>query len=171
MNETHISERTVLLGVMLAVFVVQFWINWSTADAPFWAVMMHEAGHTPEEFAIALTFRNVVFSVVGIVTSIGLLLLNYYLGKRYKLTRTSTIILILALVISILLGFLLGYGIRQLQLPQYSILNLGIVAMIPNRLVSPIVWCMLGMVAGNYKREIEQKRRLVDYPRSNISAN
>ena len=158
MNENHISETTVLLVVMLAVFIVQLLINWETADAPFWAVMLSEAGLTYEEIGIASVFRNIVLSIVGISTSIGLLLLNYYLGKRYKLTRTSTIVLILALAISILLGFFLGYGIKQLQLPQYPILNLGIVTNILGRLISPIAWYMLGIVAGNYKREIEQKR-------------
>lgn len=159
MDKDQISDRMILLAIMLAVFVVQFWINWSTADALFWAVMLDEAGLTLEEIAIALTFRDIILSVVGISTSIGLLLLNYYLGKRYKLTRTSTIVLLLTLVISILLGILLGYEIKQLQLPQYPILNIGIIAVIPGKLLSSITWYMLGMLAGNYKREIEQTRK------------
>lgn len=159
MSEHQISERKILLVIMLAVLVVQFWTNWSTADAPYWTIMLREDELTLEEIGIMMMYRSVVFGIVGLGTSIGLLLLNYYLGKRYKLTRTSTIVLILVLIISVLLGVLLGYGIRQLQLSQYPILNLGIITIIPSRLLSPITWCMLGILAGNYMREIEQKER------------
>jgi sensor histidine kinase YesM len=165
MYEGQSSNRTILLVIMLAVFARQFWINWLTADAPFWSIMAHEAGLPLEEFASTLTFRNILLTVTGTGTSIGLLLLNYYLGKRYKLTRTSTIVLLFALVISVLLGFFLGYGIKQLQIPEYPILNIGIIAnipSIPSRLLSTITWCMLGMLAGNYKREIEEKKELVE---------
>ena len=157
MGENQSPDRTILLIIVLAVSSVQFWINWSAADAPFWVIMLHEAGLAPEEFAVILTFRNLFFTVTGTSTSIGLLLLNYFLGKRYRLTRTSTMVLLFALVISILLGLFLGYGIRQLQIPRYPILNLGIIGNIPGRLLSQITWCMLGMLAGNYKREIEEK--------------
>jgi len=123
--------------------------------------MLSEAGLAPQEIGAALMFRSIVFGVVSICTSVGLLLLNYYLGKRYRLTKTSTIVFVSTLVISILLGLLLGYGIKQLQLPQYPILNWGIIIEIPYELSSTITWCMLGMLAGNYKREIEEKRRSV----------
>ena len=156
------SDRTILLVIMLAVFAVQFWINWATADAPYWAIMAHEAGLPPEEFGATLMLRNILLTITGTGTSIGLLLLNYYLGKRYKLTRTSTMVLLFTLGISILLGFFLGYAAKQLQIPQYPILNLGVVAMIPSRLLSSITWCMVGMLAGNYKREIEEKKELVE---------
>ena len=162
MYKSQISNRTILLVIMLAVFARQFWINWLSADAPFWVIMAHEAGLPPEDFALALTFRNILLTVTGTCTSIGLLLLNYYLGKRYKLTRRSTIVLLFALVISILLGLFCGYGIKQLQIPQYPILNITIVANIPGRLLSQITWCMVGMLAGNYKREIEEKKELVE---------
>ena len=165
MDESQISNRTILLVIMLAVFARQFWINWLTADLPFLAIMLREGGLSLEEYAVALTFRNILLIVSGTGTSIGLLLLNYYLGKRYKLTRTSTIVLLFALVISVLLGFFLGYGIKQLQIPEYPILNIGIIVNIPHipsRILSTITWCMVGMLAGNYKREIEEKKELVE---------
>jgi len=165
MYKSQISDRTILLVIMLAVFTVQFWLNWLTADAPFWTIMLHEAGLSIEELAIALTFRNILLTVTGTCTSIGLLLLNYYLGKRYRLTRTSTIVLLFALAISILLGLFCGYGIKQLQIPQYPILNVAMIVntpFLPSRLLSQITWCMVGMLAGNYKREIEEREELVE---------
>jgi hypothetical protein len=157
-KKEEISKKMILGIIMLAVFMVQFLINWSVADAPFWPMLMHEAGFSSEEIAITGVYRQIIISVVGIGTSIGLLLLNFYLGKNYRLTKASTTVLILVLATSIIAGLFLGYGLKQLQFPQYSILNLGILAVIPRRLLSPIVWCMLEMVAGNYKREIEKRR-------------
>jgi hypothetical protein len=156
--EEEISEKMILAIIMLAVFMVQFLVNWSVADALFWPIIMHKAGLSPEEIAISCIYRQIILSVVGISTSIGLLLLNFYLGKNYRLTKASTTVLILVLATSIIAGLFLGYGLKQLQFPQCSIITLGILAVIPSRLLSPIVWCMLGMVAGNYKRETEKRR-------------
>lgn len=157
MDEDKISERMILLDVILAVFLFVVWINWLTADSPFWVHMLTEAGFAYEEINTVLMFRSILFQVLSVGSSVGLLLLNYYLGKRYKLTRRSTIVFIFVLIIPILLGLFLGYGIKQLQLPQYPILNWNIALEIPNELSYTIIWCMSGMLAGNYKREIEQK--------------
>jgi|Deesub1362A_J573_1020465.scaffolds.fasta_scaffold02250_3 hypothetical protein len=92
--EEEISEKMILGIIMLAVFMVQFLVNWSVADAPFWPMLMHEAGFSSEEIAIAGVYRQIIISVVGIGTSIGLLLLNFYLGKNYRLTKASTTVLI-----------------------------------------------------------------------------
>ena len=143
--------------IMSAVFIAVAVRSWLQADLPYLAVMLYEDGLSVEEYATTLTFRNIAIIAWGIGSSVGLLLLNYYLGKKYKLTRESTIFYLLCLIISILIGTFLGYGTRQLQLPQYPILNLGILALTPGNLLSSITWNMLGMLAGNYMREIKEK--------------
>gem|GEM_PF-5886274 len=47
--EEEISEKMILAIIMLAVFMVQFLVNWSVADAPFWPILMHEAGLSPKK--------------------------------------------------------------------------------------------------------------------------
>lgn len=143
--------------VMLAVFLTQLGTSWWAADSPYKTIMLRDAGFCLEEIAAIYFAVSIVLGVLGIGTSIGLLLLNYFLGKKYKLTRESTIVYLFLLIGSILLGQFLGYAVRQIQLPQFPILHLGILAIIPSGLLSSITWNMLGMLAGNYMREIEQK--------------
>jgi hypothetical protein len=142
---------------MLAVFLMKLGTSWWAADSPFKTIMLRDAGFSPEEIAAVYFTMSIVWGVLSMGSSIGLLLLNYFLGKVYELTRESTIVYIFLLVISILLGQFLGYAIRQFQLPQFPILHLGILAVIPSGLLSSITWNMLGILAGNYMREIEGK--------------
>ncbi|MDH5734093.1 MAG: hypothetical protein OEY88_10000 [Candidatus Bathyarchaeota archaeon] len=148
-----------LLIIMIVVFLAHFWRNWLIADSPFWRLMLSAAGYTAEEISNILLTRSIGFGILGLGTSIGLLVLNYYLGKRYKLTRRSTIAYVFLLIISITLGLLLGYGIKQFQHPQYSILDTSTAIEIPYDLSSTVPWYVLGMLAGNYKSETEQKRK------------
>ncbi len=144
---------------MLAVFLTQLGTSWWTADSPpYRTIILIDAGFSYEEIAAIYFTMSIVWAVFGIGTSIGLLLLNYFLGKKYRLTRESTIVYIFLLIVSILLGQFLGYAVRQLQLPQFPILHLGILATIPSGLLSSITWNMLGMLARNYMREIEEKK-------------
>lgn len=151
------SEGKILIIVMLAVFLTQFGTSWWAADNPYKIIILRDAGFSPEEIAATYSVMNTILGIFGIGTSIGLLLLNYFLGKKYKLTRESTIGYIFLLIICVLLGQFLGYAVRQFQLPQFPILYIGLLAIIPSRVLSSITWNMLGMLAGNYMREIEQK--------------
>ena len=162
MRASRLSVRMNLLLIMIVVFLAHFWRNWLIADSPFWIPMLSAAGYTTEEISNILLTRSIGFGILGLGTSIGLLVLNYYLGKRYKLTRRSTITYISLLIVSIILGLLLGYGIKQFQLPQYSILDTNTAIEIPYDLSSTVPWYVLGILAGNYKCETEQKRKGLD---------
>ena len=141
---------------MLTVFLIQLGKGWWVADSPFRYIMMIDAGLSPEEIDTVNHTMNIVWTVLSWGTSIGLLLLNYFLGKRYKLTKESTIVYIFLLILFTLLGHFLGYAVRQLQIPQFPILFLGIF-MIPIGSLPSITWNLLGMLAGNYVRIIREK--------------
>ena len=159
MGENGISEGKTLIIVMLAVFLTRFGTSWWVADSSYKTIIWRDAGFSFEEIAAMYFTTSIILGVFGIGTSIGLLLLNYFLGKKYKLTRESTIVYIFLLIVSNLLGQFLGYAVRQFQLPQFPILHLGILAIIPSGLLSSITWNMLGMLAGNYMREIKKEIR------------
>jgi len=130
-------------------------MNWLKADIPYWPLLLREAGFILAEIPPMIFYRSALVGLLDAGSSALLLLLNYQVGKRYKLTRPSTAILLASLSISVLLGLLLGYGAKQIQMPQYSIFTVGILYLIPGELGSKIAWCMLGVVVGNYKTEIE----------------
>ena len=159
MRTSRISVRMNLLLIMILVFLAHFWRNWLVADSPYWVPMLSAAGYTIEEIDNILLTRSIGFGILGLGTSIGLLVLNYYLGKRYKLTKRSTITYVFLLIIPIIPGLLLGYGIKQFQLPQYPIFDTSTAIEIPYDLSSTVPWYVLGMLAGNYIRETEQKRK------------
>jgi len=145
----------IVLFTTIAVFSVSVLMNWLKADIPYWPLLLREAGFILAEIPPMTFYRSTLVGLLEAGSSALLLLLNYQVGKKYKLTRTSTAILLTSLSISVLLGLLLGYGAKQIQMPQYSIFTVGILYLIPGELGSKIAWCMLGVVVGNYKTEIE----------------
>lgn len=93
--------------------------SWWVADSPYRTIILRDDGFSLEEIAAIYFTVSIVLGVFGIGTSIGLLLLNYFLGKKYKLTRESTTVYTFPLIVSILLGQFLGYAVRQFQLPTF----------------------------------------------------
>lgn len=143
-------DRIIVLVVIAVLFVCAF-VSWLKADIPYWSLVLREAGFILIEIPPMILYRSTLIGLLDMGASALMLLLNYQAGKRYKMTRTSTAILLVSFSISILLGLLLGYGIKQIQMPEYSIFSVNILYLIPSELGSKIVWCMLGIVVGNYK--------------------
>jgi len=150
------------LSVITMVFLVSAFVNWLKADIPYWPLLLHEAEYILTEMPAVILNRNALIGLLEVGTGAWLLLLNYRVGKRYKLTRTSTLILVMAFSISSLLGLLFGYGVKQTQMHQYSIFTVSILSLIPNEVGSKIVWCMLGVVAGHCKTEVGNNSLDVD---------
>ncbi|HJX02411.1 MAG TPA: hypothetical protein VJ439_00970 [Candidatus Bathyarchaeia archaeon] len=88
------------------------------------------------------------------------LTISYYSGKQYGLTKNSTLIVFLLLLVTVLIGGVIGYIIAQILFSQYQIIHLMMFANSGIGLfyVSPILWSFIGLFAGNYKRELESNR-------------
>lgn len=150
-----------LLKVMIVILAFSVYLGYWNAVFPYLSIILHEAGHSPSEISIFFAHLWIVNLVVGLGASILILITSYYAGKQYKLTKTSTLIFLLFLIITIWTGHLIGYVIRQIELPQYSILNILFFIQILDTFLPPssfILWSFIGMLAGNYKRELDRKR-------------
>jgi len=152
--KTYVERNQIILIAAIAVFSVSAIVNWLKADIPYWPLLLHEAGFIWPEVPAIIFYKRALIGLFNTGGCALLLLLNYHLGKKYKLTRISTAKLLALLSISVLLGLLFGHGMKQIEIPQYSILNASILYLIPSELGSKIVWCMLGFVGGNHKSGI-----------------
>jgi hypothetical protein len=52
-------------------------------------------------------------------------------------------------------GRFIGYVIRQVQLPQYPVFNVNFLLQLID--MSFVAWSMVGILAGNYKREADKR--------------
>jgi len=148
-------DNRIILYATIAVFSVGAFVNWLKADIPYWPLLLHEKGFIWAEVPSVIFYKMALVGLLDTGASTLLLLLNYHVGKKYKLTRTSTAFFLASLLISLSLGFLVGYGVKQIEMSQYSIFNVHMLYHIPTELGSKIVWCMLGVVMGSYKTEIK----------------
>lgn len=123
---------------------------------PFYVVQLHEAGYSVAEVAqIFMLIQNI--SILLVPLWIGIPVIVYYsLGKKYKLDLASTIIFILTMYGICTAGQLMGYAVYQLQTPNYPVFR----SMLPQAfsLTGTFTWSLVGVLAGNYRREIDQKR-------------
>jgi len=153
-----------LLKAMIIVFTLSVYLGYWMAVNPFLVPMLHEAGHSYEEIGRFLVYLSIVNFVVVLGGEILNLVTSYYSGKQYKLTKTSTLTFLLLLIITVWAGNLIGYVIGQIQLPQYQILNINLFIQPLFYMQTPILWSFVGMSAGNYKREVDRKRRDPENP-------
>ncbi len=63
--------------------------------------------------------------------------------------------LLIFIIATIAAGNLVGYVIRQIESPEYPMLNLNFIFDTLSAVQSYAVWAFLGILAGNYKREFE----------------
>ncbi len=129
---------------------------------PFYVVQLHEAGYSPAE--VAQTFMLIQnINILLIPLWIGIpVIVCYNLGKKYKLTLASTIIFVLTMYGICTVGQLIGYAIYQLQTPNYPVFW----SILPQAfsLTGTFTWSLVGVFAGNYKREIDQKSNIGGLP-------
>jgi len=150
-----------LWKVIIIVLALSIFGGYWTSVSPYLTLMLHDAGYSLDDigrFFIHLTILNLVVGYGGAILS---LVASYYSGKKYKLTKISTLIFFILLVVAVWAGHLIGYVIRQIELPQYPILNINFIF---NTLgsMNTILWSFVGMLAGNYKREVEEKARVFE---------
>ncbi len=150
------ASRPLALYSLVSVFLAALLVNWMKAEISFWPLLLHDAGFIWAEIPSVIFYRKALVESFDIGLNVLLLLLNYYVGKRCKMTRRSTAIFLVALSVSVLLGLLSGYEIKQLQLSQYPIFVPSILYAVPNELGSKVVWCALGITAGKYYKEIRK---------------
>lgn len=149
----HIGLSRTALYLGVAVFSVTTFVSSIKADIPYWPLLLHDAGYIWAEIPSIISYRGAIVDLLDIGASTLLLLLSFYVGQGCKLTRRSTVIILVSLAISALLGLLSGYAIRQTEMPEYSIFDVSMLYVVPGELSSRIVWCMLGLVAGNWRNE------------------
>jgi hypothetical protein len=147
-----------ITAVLAIVVIMSAYSGFWYATTPYLTVIFMNMGYTVAEYAGFFVSLSIMNLSVGLFLGILDLLVGYYSGKQYKLTMNSLLILIVVLVIAVFVGSSIGYVIAQIRLPQYPVLNLVSFAFSTAGLVSyPILWSMVGIVAGNYKRELESK--------------
>ena len=147
-----------LLIVLAIVLALSIYGGYSLAIAPWNTIILHDSGMSFEQIAANLMFQSTVSVVLAYGAITIDLVASYYLGKRYVLTKLSGLVLVSILIVTAWIGKLIGYLIVQTQYPQYPVLNANIIfALIDS--ASFVAWSMLGILAGNYKREIETRTK------------
>ncbi len=142
-----------LFPTLLVVLGLSVYTGYWTSASPFLSSILREIGHSPQE-VVAFYFHMSIFNMVGgLVGPILNLFASYYAGKQYVLTKNSALTFLFLLIITIWLGSFTGYLIRQIELPQYPILNVTFFVYTLSQTRGPVVWSFLGVLAGNYIRE------------------
>jgi len=100
--------------------------------------------------------------------SLLLLVGGYFLGKRYSVTFTSTLLLIFLTIVTVLIGQVMG-SVIVCYLHQFSIAehssyiqeNIPIFSIqTMEETVNIAVWSFLGILAGNYKGLLRRERKI-----------
>ena len=146
-----------LLIVIVIVFGLSAWWGYWRSLSPYQALVLSDLGYTPREIGEILAAQNILVTVTSFGGSFMLLVASYYSGKSYRLTGISTLMLLIFLLVTIFMGNLLGYTIRQQEFPKYPILNVNFIFDTISTLNTRIVWTFLGVLAGNYRRELNKK--------------
>lgn len=150
-----VNSRTIILA-NIGVFFASTFVNWLKADIPYWPLILHDAGFIWAEIPSIIQYKSTLLGFLETGVSILLFLLFYSFGKKYKLTRKTVAFLLALLSASVLLGFLFGYGIKQIEMFKYSIFAVSTLYLLPSELSSKIVWCMLGVISGNYTKKVDK---------------
>jgi len=142
----------------LAAFVVSAFTNFLKADLAYWPLLLHDVGFIWAEVPSVIFFKWTVLGLLDVGASALLIFPYFYLGKTTNLTRKSIAVIMISSFVSVLLGLLAGYGVKQIQMRDYSILSLKTVYVIPSEVGSKAVWCVSGIFLGNY---LEKSRKVI----------
>jgi hypothetical protein len=141
--------------VLVIVLAFSIYGGYVQAVSPWLSIILLDSGLSIEQIGTYLMYVNIVTVVVG-YSGIALnLVASYYSGKKYVLTRKSALILVLLLIAATWVGRFIGYVIRQVQLPQYPVFNVNFLLQLID--MSFVAWSMVGILAGNYKREADKR--------------
>ena len=144
--------------VIIVVLGLSIWWGYWRAFAPYQTLVLRDAGYSMEEIGQYYFALSIITLIVAYGGAIFILLASYYSGKEYELNKTSTLVALVFLIIAIWIGNLVGYAIRQVQLPQYSILNLNFVFQTLTSMQASILWSFVGLLAGNLKTRTQQQK-------------
>ena len=107
-------------------------------------------------------YTLILFSIFNLTVGYGLEALNlfasYYAGKKYMLTKDSVLKSLLLLASVVLIGNTVGAIIAQAQFSQMPLLNTWLIWAFLSNITSPVLWSLVGLLAGNYKREANMRR-------------
>ena len=143
--------------VVIVVLALSIWWAYWRAIRPYQTLILRDAGYTMEEIAQFYFVLAIVYTTVGYGGSFFILLSSYYSGKVYIVNKQSAAIFLFFLIIAIWIGNLIGYVIRQIELPQYPILNLNFVVETLTSMQGPVLWSFVGLLAGNLKTRVVQR--------------
>ena len=143
--------------VVIVVLALSIWWGYWRAISPYQTLILRDAGYSMEEIAQFYSVLTIVYITVGYGGSFFILLSSYYSGKEYIVNKKSAVIFLFFLIIAIWVGNLIGYIIRQIELPQYPIFNLNFVVETLTSMQGPILWSFVGLLAGNLKTRTQQQ--------------
>ncbi len=155
-----------LFWVITVVFAFSLFFGYWRADTPFKGIILTEDfAYSPLEAGQFLFLLSFVILITEISGSAVIFAVSYYSGKQVKLSLNSALILLVLLTCVILGGTLMGHLIRQIQIPQYTLLHPTYVLLtILGNLLLPLSWSFAGLLAGNYRRELftQRGRAIID---------
>jgi len=134
---------TVALGYKTAYF------------GPFFVVQLREAGYSYAEISQILLMNQLVNALLTPLWIVIPVAACYYFGKGYRLTLISAIVFFITMYVACTVGKTIGYIVYQIQAPNYPVLWSMLSQVF--YLNGVFIWSLVGVLAGNYKREIEQK--------------
>jgi hypothetical protein len=144
-----------LYMVLIIVLAFSIYGGYVQAVSPWLSIILIDSGLSHVQLGYYLMYLSIVTVVVGYIGMALNLVASYYAGKKYVLTKNSALILVLLLIAATWVGRFIGYAIRQVQLPQYPVFNVNFLLQLID--VSLIAWSMVGILAGNYKREADKR--------------
>ena len=151
-KNVNLSSLYIVLVIVLAFSIYGGYVQ---AVSPWLSIILIDSGLSHEQLGYYLMYLGIVTVVVGYIVMALNLVASYYAGKKYVLTKNSALILVLLLIAATWVGRFIGYAIRQVQLPQYPVFNVNFLLQLID--VSFIAWSMVGILAGNYKREADKR--------------
>ena len=149
-----LNQAILLLGIV--VFTTSVFVSWLKSDISYWPLLLHDAGFIWAEIPAIIFYRTAIANLLELIGNSFLLLTSFYVGQKYELTKVSTIFLFVLLSVCVLLGLLLGYGMKQIEMPEYPIFDVGILYVVPSELIPKIVWCMFGVFLGSWRTRAQK---------------
>lgn len=153
---TIVSLR-LLYKTAIIVFALSVYSGYLQALSPFMVTILSQSGYTHEDVASFYTLLAVINVAVGYGLEALNLVASYHAGKTYMLSTGSILKLLLLLTITVFVGNTVGYLVAQVQFAEYAILDMEMIVRILGSITGPILWSLVGILAGNYKRESDMR--------------
>lgn len=167
MKSMKFSSLYLVIAVVLGFSL--FFGYWR-ADTPFKGIILIEDfGYSAYEVGQFLFLISFVILIVEFSGSALIFVVSYYSDKKFELSVNSALVLLILLICLILSGSLVGHVIRQLEIPQYTLLfQYYVILNILGHLLVPLLSSFAGILAGNYRRELLTNReaREITHPNS-----